>query len=339
VPPERINAHLRAVTEQTSLDEIWITDSRGHAYLRNRAQLDFTFSPDPKKQPQASAFWPLLTGQRRVVVQAAQKREVDSEIYKYVGVAGIDRPRIVQVGYHADLLQGLQSQLGLEALLNEIMRTHAIVAIRVVDQRLKTLASAVAPGNTLPSGLGRDASSLWAAAREGDTVADLEGDLLKVVTPVVDRHGTMVAAAIIYLPTVQVREQVQRVLQLSALVAALVLGFGALAAVALSRRVTGPVEQLIAASAAVEAGSFQPEMLASVVRRTDELGRLARVFEEMAREVRSREQRLQQQVQQLRIEVDQSRKAKQVADITETDYFKQLRNRATDLRRKLAEEG
>jgi hypothetical protein len=60
--------------------------------------IDFTFSPDPTKQPQASEFWPLITGGKKVVIQRARKREIDNRVFKYVGVAGVDKPRIVQVG-------------------------------------------------------------------------------------------------------------------------------------------------------------------------------------------------------------------------------------------------
>jgi DNA-binding response OmpR family regulator len=88
------------------------------------------------------------------------------------------------------------------------------------------------------------------------------------------------------------------------------------------------------AAAAVEMGAFEPESLADVARREDSLGRLARVFQSMAREVRAREQALRQQVQQLRIEIDQSRKERQVAEITETDYFQQLQQKADSLRRR-----
>ena len=100
VPPQRINAHLRDIARDTVLSELWITDEKGHAYLRNQPDVDFTFSPDPKKQPQAHIFWALLTGQRRAVVQKARQREVDTQIFKYAGVAGVDKPRIVQVGYN-----------------------------------------------------------------------------------------------------------------------------------------------------------------------------------------------------------------------------------------------
>ena len=63
--------------------------------------IDLTFSADPAKQPQASAFWPLITGAKNVVIQNARKREIDNKIFKFVGVAGVDKPRIVQVGVSA----------------------------------------------------------------------------------------------------------------------------------------------------------------------------------------------------------------------------------------------
>jgi two-component system cell cycle response regulator len=86
------------------------------------------------------------------------------------------------------------------------------------------------------------------------------------------------------------------------------------------------------AAAAVETETFDLNTLAAVAARTDALGQLARVFSRMAREVYAREQRLKQQVQQLRIELDEARQARQVAEITESDYFQQLQSRAQDLR-------
>ena len=95
--PGQINAILKDVAAKSAIDEFWITDEHGRAYLTNQ-DFEFTFDPDPARQPQASAFWPLLEGKTAVVIQDAQKREVDDRVFKYVGVAGIDQPRIVQVG-------------------------------------------------------------------------------------------------------------------------------------------------------------------------------------------------------------------------------------------------
>jgi hypothetical protein len=95
--PAQINSVLNTVTGNSAIEEFWITDPAGHAYLTNTG-IDFTFSPDPGKQPQASAFWALLDGRDKIVVQENRKRELDDRVFKYVGVAGVDKPRIVQVG-------------------------------------------------------------------------------------------------------------------------------------------------------------------------------------------------------------------------------------------------
>ena len=88
------------------------------------------------------------------------------------------------------------------------------------------------------------------------------------------------------------------------------------------------------AAAAVEAGKFAAETLSDVSKRPDELGQLARVFERMAREVAAREEQLKQQIQILSIEIDQAKKARQVSEITDTEYFQQLRKKAKELRLK-----
>jgi hypothetical protein len=103
--PAEINVALKDISGISAIDEFWITDSSGHAYLTNTG-VDFTFSPDPAKQPQASAFWPLLQGKETIIVQQARKREIDDQVFKYVGVSGVDKPRIVQVGVAAKNLPG-----------------------------------------------------------------------------------------------------------------------------------------------------------------------------------------------------------------------------------------
>jgi two-component system, cell cycle response regulator len=101
----------------------------------------------------------------------------------------------------------------------------------------------------------------------------------------------------------------------------------------LEREYLEEVGRVIDAAGAVETGAFEPTSLDAVAGRTDALGRLARTFQRMAREVRAREDRLRQEVRELRIEIDEARQASRVAEITDTDYFKDLRARASDLRR------
>jgi CheY-like chemotaxis protein len=88
------------------------------------------------------------------------------------------------------------------------------------------------------------------------------------------------------------------------------------------------VETVTTAALAVETGSFTPETLNDVGARSDALGNLARLFQRMGVEVAARERRLRTQVEELVIAIDEERKAAQVAEITESDYFRQLKARA-----------
>ena len=96
------------------------------------------------------------------------------------------------------------------------------------------------------------------------------------------------------------------------------------------------VRLLTAAAESLEAGRLDGAALAEVTARGDALGGLARVLERAAREIQAREQRLALQVQQLRIEIDETRKARAVAEIVESDYFHELQRRAAELRRQVS---
>lgn len=98
------------------------------------------------------------------------------------------------------------------------------------------------------------------------------------------------------------------------------------------------VGHVMNAAASVEAGGFELDPLDNVAARTDALGQLARVFQRMALEVHLREQRLKQQIQDLQIEIDATKQAKKVAEITESNYFKSLRGQAETLRRIIDDE-
>jgi DNA-binding response OmpR family regulator len=98
------------------------------------------------------------------------------------------------------------------------------------------------------------------------------------------------------------------------------------------REYLAQVNKVTAAAAALEANTFAAGDLSEVARRDDSLGRLARVFERMAVELRAREESLQEQVTQLRIEIDQVKLSKDVAAITGADYFQEVRRRGQQLR-------
>lgn len=101
------------------------------------------------------------------------------------------------------------------------------------------------------------------------------------------------------------------------------------------RFIARPVMNIAKAAADIEAEKFEIDSLDRVAKQDDELGQLARVFQNMAREVYAREQRLKQTVQELRIEIDEVKRKKQVNEIVESDFFQDLQAKARMARNRL----
>ena len=335
ISPEEINSRLDDVTERTALDEFWVTDADGHAYLHSVPGIDFTFRPDPKQQPQASAFYPLLTGERARVIQRAQKREVDDRIFKYAGVGGVDQPRIVQVGFEARYLAGLRRQVGLVRLVEETAQTEGVDSVRVVNRRLGTRVVRAGPEGSGEEEISeREADAVRATTETGHRPEAFEEDgVLTVAAPIhAERTDTVIGAVLIGLSTEHIRGELRNDLLLAIAIAIATLAAALAAAVIGARRVARPVGQLTAAARKVEDASYEPGSLTEVAERPDEIGTLAQVFDRMAREVRAREERMQREIKELTVQIDESKRRRQVAEVTETDYFRDLQRRAKDLR-------
>ena len=95
---DEINAVLTKIAEQSIISEFWVSDEEGNIEISNFPDVDFKFPKDSSGNSQASPFAVLLDGSETVVVQGLMERELDGKSYKYVGVSGIDKSRIVQIG-------------------------------------------------------------------------------------------------------------------------------------------------------------------------------------------------------------------------------------------------
>jgi C4-dicarboxylate-specific signal transduction histidine kinase len=116
-------------------------------------------------------------------------------------------------------------------------------------------------------------------------------------------------------------------------------GITAIIALLLARSIARPIRALTDAAQALEQGDFNPQGLAVVSRTHDDMGRLVRVFLNMAQEVRAREQKLKQQVINLRIEIDETKRVSQVAEITENEHFEQLQKKIQKLKEQAVSSG
>lgn len=295
--PEIINQHLKDIVAHTSVSEFWITDEKGHAYLHTQDAIDFTFSPSPITNPQAYVFYPLLTGEKTFVIQQAEQRDVDKKVFKYVGVGGVDKPRIVQVGFEANALNAVRQRVSLDRLGLELVNSGDIRALRIFNAAADSQVFQAAAGvpETLPAA---DAVALRRVIATGTHEFYIDGQTLKVIEPIhnIDANGSLNSeihgAVMLYLPTTYLQEAVEHQLANALLSAFVILILGIIMSIVMTNAFTRPLDYFRDAAASIQAGNYQPAMIESVVRRKDELGRLALVFDQMAREVSARDRRL-----------------------------------------------
>lgn len=101
--------------------------------------------------------------------------------------------------------------------------------------------------------------------------------------------------------------------------------------------ITHPLLRLSKAAVLIESGKFDPSSLQDVMQRSDEVGQLARVMDEMATVVYHRQSLLNSQLQQLQDASDRAKYMATAVDQAEPAYIKQLLQQAWQARRKDAE--
>jgi len=104
------------------------------------------------------------------------------------------------------------------------------------------------------------------------------------------------------------------------------------AAFFLVQYVSRPVRLLLRAATQLKEGQLDLINVEPLTRKNDELGRLAQVFAEAVTRVREREESLQRTILKLQVEINREQEAEQVSQITETDYFRSLRQKSLELR-------
>jgi HAMP domain-containing protein len=116
-----------------------------------------------------------------------------------------------------------------------------------------------------------------------------------------------------------------------------ILAFGL--ALVIARRLSRPISVLTGSAGEIEAGELvDPLPLQKIGNARDDVGRLARVFSRMAEQVAQREQALREQVRALRVEIDHERRHQAVTQVTDSDFFRDLLQRAQELRLRMQQD-
>lgn len=299
--PRAINDRLKQIAEAGGPDEMWITDNRGRAYLHNLPGSDPLFGQDAKGGPRHGAYAGLLNRSPASVV--SEPAMENGKLMKFAGVAGVDKPRIVQVGADLRRLGDLLRKSGAEGLVDGLIATRAVEAAWLLDRDGRVLArgAVLADGASLSDA---DTAAAKALPPGGDVAVRVSGNGLLALAPIKYAGPGPAAASGAALPTVAAVRvaytdpgaMLSRQLKIGGLVGIFVLALGVYACLRFARDQMAPVERLSEAVKAVEAGRFNPLTLNEAADRDDEFGRLSRVFRRMAMEANAREETLDAQL-------------------------------------------
>jgi hypothetical protein len=178
------------------------------------------------------------------------------------------------------------------------------------------------------------------AALDGPTSSpkvreDNYGIWLSGYAPITDDAGQAIGVAGVDMLGEDVLYVRQQILIGSILAFALAYVGVFLTAYFLSGAITKSMRTITSAAQTLEKGEpFEPASLEAVASGKDEVSQLARVFSRMAVQVQAREQKLKQEILQLRIEIDEKKRSQDVSQIVDTEYFQDLKKKAKDMREK-----
>ena len=323
---EDIEGRLRRIVDSTVIGEIRVVDPE--ADVAYSSLLPPLAGGAAVGVPHVDELAPLLAGTERSLELATAPREADGEVYKYVAVAGAGSPRTVQVGIPIEGSAGnlLYSVYQREADL--LVRSRNLEALWVVNLDRELAAAApragqVGTGAVDAAGIfSRRAEAVVAQAMErGQVVSETSLSLLSpadrgiwVASPIINAGGIPIGGLALAVSLDDIASTVQAEAFNTTLIAFVLLGFTAAAALWGTRWLTHPIEVIASAARQVEAGK-QPDEgpLEDVIKRTDELGSLARVFEAMTVQVFNREEQLEMMVSARTEELQQSNRSLRVA--------------------------
>ena len=326
-PAEEIDARLRRIVGATVIGEIRVVDPDGSlAYSSLLPPL--AGGGGDVSVPHAGELAPLLEGAEGSLELATAPRASDGEVYKYVAVAGAGSPRVVQVGIPIEGSSGNLLYAVYQREADLLVRSRNLEALWVVNLDRNLAAAAPRAGQAAAETV--DAATVFTrraeavvgrAMQQGQVVSQASLSLLSpadrgiwVASPIINAGGIPIGGLALAVSLDDIANTVQAEARNTTLIAFILLGFTAAAALWGTRWLTQPIEAIASAARQVEMGK-QPDEgpLEAVIKRTDELGSLARVFEAMTVQVFNREEQLEMMVAARTDELQQSNRSLRLA--------------------------
>lgn len=165
-----------------------------------------------------------------------------------------------------------------------------------------------------------------------DTYEDEYGSWVSAYTPIYNAAGEIVGAMGMDFEASYVNEVRQAILDRIFVAFAITYVILFLLVFLISRAVTSPIRKLTRSAEKISEGDYDQDFSQTHQRFTDEISTLTAVFGVMVGKIYQREQSLRQQVEQLKIEIDDVKRQHQIEEIADTDFFKSLQVKARLMR-------
>jgi serine phosphatase RsbU (regulator of sigma subunit) len=141
---ERIVAGAGAMNSLSFFDEISVTDEQGRLIASTEGP-DHTIEMGDEGLEQGQNFLSLLEPGAAPVRYSYQPRKLDGNHYIYVGVTGVDKPRIIQVGIGDESIQGHIKAIDVQDML-ERFHLESFRRIMIITEDGELTARVEPPG-------------------------------------------------------------------------------------------------------------------------------------------------------------------------------------------------
>lgn len=170
-----------------------------------------------------------------------------------------------------------------------------------------------------------------------DTYEDEYGSWVSAYTPIRDADGKIVAAMGMDFEASYVNRVRQAILDKIFVAFAITYLALFLLVFLVSRALTDPIRRLTRIAEKISEGDYNQDFSQMPHDRfPDEIDTLTSGFVVMVNKVQQREQTLRAQVEQLKIEIDDAKRQRQINEIADTDFFKDLKAKAMLMRQRHA---
>lgn len=296
--PEEISAALRRVVDRSHeykgyplVDEFRISDEHGRAYISSGNDgHDF--------DDETGEFIGLLEPDATPVVRNLLRQGGERTPIKYVGVSGVDKPRIVQVGAGEEVVRSIHADFDVQDFVERFMLPSEYELIGVVSAQGDVVAAVSSSGVREGLILGEDVIAfcrefLRSPPSEEDDVSFMPiGWDLGVVTRLSSARGREPHALFVQFKTEKSFLYILSRLGVVVIVGFVMFLFGILCSMFISSGLSKPIVQLAHGASEFGRGnlSFRLRM-----RRRDEFNDLAQSFNTMAISIQETMHELEQE--------------------------------------------